>query len=146
WTAPTDNVGVTGYQIYRGGARLTTIGNATSFSDTTVVGGTTYSYQVSALDAAGNESAPSNTATATTPGLTTLTFAADADARVEEANPTLNYGTDTILRADGGPDPDVESYLRFSVSGVSGPVQSAKLRLWVTSSTADGPAVYTTGT
>jgi glucose/arabinose dehydrogenase/PKD repeat protein len=146
WTAPTDNVGVTNYEIYRDGARLTTVGTATSFSDTTVAGRTTYSYQVSALDAAGNESALSNPATVTTPGLTTLTFAADADARVEEANPTLNYGTDTILRADGGPDPDVESYLHFSVSGVSGPVQSAKLRLWVTSSTADGPAVYTTGT
>jgi glucose/arabinose dehydrogenase/PKD repeat protein len=145
WTAATDSVGVTNYKIYRNGSPLTTIGASTSYSDTTVAGGTTYSYQVSALDAAGNESALSNTATATTPGLTTLSFQADADARVEEANATLNFGPDTTLRADGGSDPDVESYLRFNVSGVSGPVQSAKLRLWVTSSTADGPAVYTTG-
>jgi PKD repeat protein/glucose/arabinose dehydrogenase len=144
WNAATDDVGVTSYKIYRDGAPLTTTGGATSFSDTTVAGGATYSYQVSALDAAGNESPLSNAATATTPGISTLKFQAEADARVEEANPTLNFGTSTV-RADGGPDPDVESYLRFSVAGVSGPVQSAKLRLWVTSSTADGPAVYTTG-
>jgi hypothetical protein len=38
----------------------------------------------------------------------------------------------------------MESYLRFRVTGVSGFVQSAKLRLWVSSDTADGPAIHTT--
>src|SRR6188472_4520174 len=38
-----------------------------------------------------------------------------ADARVEEANPTTNYGNDPKLRADGGKDPDVNTYLRFQV-------------------------------
>ena len=73
-----------------------------------------------------------------------LTFAPEADARVHEDQATLNFGT-SYLRADGGGDPDVESYLRFQVAGVSGPVQSAKLRLWTTSSTANGPAAYSTG-
>ena len=73
-----------------------------------------------------------------------LTFAPAADAPVYEAQPTTNFAT-AALRADGGADPDVETYLRFQVAGVSGPVQRAKLRLWATTNTADGPAVYGTG-
>jgi hypothetical protein len=52
-----------------------------------------------------------------------------ADARVQEANPTTNYGADPELRVDGATDPDVESYLRFEVSGLTTPVQRATLRL-----------------
>ncbi|WHY17218.1 discoidin domain-containing protein [Paenibacillus sp. G2S3] len=65
WTASTDNVGVTGYEIYRGGSL---VGNTatTSFSDTGLTAATAYSYTVKAKDAAGNVSAASNTATATT--------------------------------------------------------------------------------
>ena len=66
----------------------------------------------------------------------------DADARVEEANPAVNYGRDVKLRADGGSDPDVNTYLRFTISGLSGPPQTATLALWVTSGTNNGPAVY----
>ena len=72
------------------------------------------------------------------------TFTATADAQVQEANASTTFGTSTALRVDAGADPDVESYLRFAVSGVSGSVQTATLRLWVTSATANGPAVYTT--
>lgn len=79
---------------------------------------------------------------ATTPSTTTLRFAPNADARVEELNPSTNYGASTTLRTDGSSDPDVQSYLRFAVSGVTGTVQSAKLRLYVTNGSANGPAVY----
>jgi Big-like domain-containing protein/calcineurin-like phosphoesterase family protein/fibronectin type III domain protein len=67
WTAATDNVGVTGYDIYRDGAQLTTVGTVTSYSDTTTDPATTYSYQVLARDAAGHPSNFSMAATATTP-------------------------------------------------------------------------------
>ncbi len=65
WSAATDNVGVTGYNIYRGGSLLTTT-TSTSYSDTGLNSGTTYSYTVSAYDAAGNEGAQSSSASATT--------------------------------------------------------------------------------
>ncbi len=58
WTASTDNVGVTGYRISRNGAALVTT-TAKSYTDTAVTQGTSYTYQVIALDAAGNVSAPS---------------------------------------------------------------------------------------
>jgi hypothetical protein len=66
-----------------------------------------------------------------------------ADARVQESTPTTNYGT-SQLRTDGGSDPDVESYLRFSVGAFLGRIQSAKLRVHASSGTLNGPAVYTT--
>jgi len=65
WTASTDNVGVTGYRIYRDGAVIGTTAG-TSFSDTGLAEYTTYVYRVAACDAGGNESTPSSPLTATT--------------------------------------------------------------------------------
>ena len=88
---------------------------------------------------------PTRTPTATAaPTTTTLTLAAAADARVEEAYPSSNFGTATTLRVDAGSDPDITSYLRFNVSGVTGTVQSAKLRVYATTNSANGPAAYST--
>ena len=66
WTASTDNVGVTGYKIFRDGSQIATSAS-NSYSDTSVQPATTYSYYVTAYDAAGNNSSASNTATVTTP-------------------------------------------------------------------------------
>ncbi len=72
WTASTDNVGVTGYRVERcQGAGCSTFAQVgtptgTTFGDTGLLAGTSYSYRVRATDAAGNLSAYSNTASATT--------------------------------------------------------------------------------
>lgn len=65
WSASTDNVAVTGYNIYRDSVFLTTSAG-TTYSDTGLSANTTYSYTVSATDAASNESAESSSASATT--------------------------------------------------------------------------------
>lgn len=65
WAASTDNVGVTGYYIYRNGVRVGT-STTTSYSDTGLAAGTTYTYRVSAVDAAGNESAQCTAVSAAT--------------------------------------------------------------------------------
>jgi chitodextrinase len=65
WNASSDNVGVTGYDVYRGGSFLKSV-TGTSTSDTGLSPSTTYSYTVRAKDAAGNQSSNSNTASATT--------------------------------------------------------------------------------
>ncbi|MEK9154448.1 MAG: fibronectin type III domain-containing protein, partial [Patescibacteria group bacterium] len=65
WTASTDNVGVTGYRIYRAGTQIATTAN-TNYSNTGLSASTAYSYIVSAYDAAGNLSAQSSSASATT--------------------------------------------------------------------------------
>ncbi|MFI6924307.1 glycosyl hydrolase family 18 protein [Nonomuraea spiralis] len=67
WDASTDNVAVTGYEIYRGGNLVTTV-TGTTYSDTGLTANTAYNYTVRARDAAGNRSANSNQITATTTG------------------------------------------------------------------------------
>ena len=67
WNASSDNIGVTGYEIFEGGSSIgTTLG--TSASITGLVSNTSYSFNVRAFDAAGNNSALSNTVNATTTG------------------------------------------------------------------------------
>lgn len=66
WDAATDNVGVTGYAVYRDGTAVGTT-DGPSFTDDGLVAGATYSYTVTALDAAGNESAPSTALVVTAP-------------------------------------------------------------------------------
>jgi alpha-amylase len=58
WDASIDNVGVTGYKVYRGGVQIGTA-TTTSYTDNTVVAGSTYSYTVAAYDALNNTSAQS---------------------------------------------------------------------------------------
>lgn len=65
WDAASDNVGVSGYDIYRGGTLITsTVG--TSFTDSGLSVNSSYTYRVRAHDSSGNnsaQSAPLNTST-----------------------------------------------------------------------------------
>jgi hypothetical protein len=59
WTASTDNVGVTGYRVYRDGTRIATVNGVTfAYTDANRPTGT-FSYTVDAVDSAGNASAQS---------------------------------------------------------------------------------------
>jgi uncharacterized delta-60 repeat protein len=64
WTASTDDVGVTAYRVFRdnGTTPISTV-TGTTFNDPNQLG--THVYAVAAVDAAGNQSALSNSATAT---------------------------------------------------------------------------------
>lgn len=64
WSAASDNLGVTGYDIYQGS---TLVGNATgtTYTATGLTAGTSYTFTVKAKDAAGNVSPASNAATVT---------------------------------------------------------------------------------
>lgn len=66
WSASTDDTGVAGYRVLRDGAQVAEV-TTTSFSDRTVAASTTYSYSVTAFDAAGNVSAASAPVSVTTP-------------------------------------------------------------------------------
>ena len=79
WTASTDDVAVTGYDVLRDGTVLTTVGS-TSYINTGLTAGTTYSYTVRARDAAGNLSGPSTPAPATTPAPDTTAPTVDISA------------------------------------------------------------------
>jgi Zn-dependent metalloprotease len=65
WTASTDNVGVTGYDVYKDGTLLGSV-TGSSAQVTGLVAGTSYSFYVKAKDAAENISSASNIVNATT--------------------------------------------------------------------------------
>ena len=65
WAQATDNVGVTAYRVSRDGTFLTTV-NAPAFVDHGLAAGQTYTYTIVAVDAAGNQSAQSETVTVKT--------------------------------------------------------------------------------
>jgi hypothetical protein len=86
WTASTDDTGVAGYLIFRGGTQVGTSAT-TSYTDTGLTASTAYSYTVKARDAANNVSAASSAVSVTTPaggggtgnGTVTATYHVDND-------------------------------------------------------------------
>src|SRR5206468_1603557 len=66
WLPSTDNVAVSGYKVSRNGAFIGTVSSTTGYQDAGLSPATTYAYAVAAFDAAGNTSAPSSPASATT--------------------------------------------------------------------------------
>jgi poly(3-hydroxybutyrate) depolymerase len=89
WTASTDNVGVTGYGIYRNGA-LTGTSPSPSYTDTGLTASTAYSYSISAYDAAHNLSGR-------TAAVSVTTLAAPAITTQPQALTTVNLGASFAL-------------------------------------------------
>jgi len=125
WSASTDNVGVTGYRIFRASVQVGTSAS-TAFTDSGLAAGTTYSYAVAAYDAAGNISAQSAAASATTSsssGRVIEIFPSNANTSCNEefenvAN-TLQPGDSLILH--GGM---YTQNCRRSISGINGTASS----------------------
>ncbi|MBC7887489.1 MAG: fibronectin type III domain-containing protein [Ferruginibacter sp.] len=68
WVASTDNIGVSGYDVFRNGTKInTSLVNSTSYNVTGLSAATAYQFYIQARDAAGNTSASSNTVNITTP-------------------------------------------------------------------------------
>lgn len=128
WTQSTDDIGIDHYTVIRDGVAVGTT-SGTSYLDTSLTPGSTYSYVVRASDLAGNVSAPSNTAAATTAPGSELTFAPTADATIRAGAPTTNYGTSSSLSIDSSPSE--HGLMKFSVTGIGArTVATAKLRLF----------------
>ncbi len=69
WTASTDNIGVTGYDVYNGATKITTV-TTTNYLVTGLIASTNYTFSVKAKDAAGNISTASNVVGITTKAIT----------------------------------------------------------------------------
>ncbi|HEV2319471.1 MAG TPA: MBG domain-containing protein [Verrucomicrobiae bacterium] len=107
WSSSTDDVGVVGYVVERsdgpGSTNFIQIATptATNFSDVGLAPDTTYNYIVSALDAAGNVSDPSQV-TALTPDPPPPTISAISDQTTLEG---IAVGPFPFYISDGGVDP-----------------------------------------
>jgi fibronectin type 3 domain-containing protein len=142
WAASSDDIGVAGYKVYRDGTSLEAqpiVG--TTYSDDEASPGTTYTYEVSALDTAGNESAKSSVTVKTPPaGGGTLTFSPSDDATVDASQPNTNFGTSNRIVIDNSPVNN--SLLKFTVSGTGSgtgcpSISAAKLQLTVGNTSND---------
>ncbi|NML22386.1 T9SS type A sorting domain-containing protein [Pseudoflavitalea sp. G-6-1-2] len=91
WTASTDNVGVTGYDIYNG-TTLAGSSTTTSYNVTGLTAATSYTFTVKAKDAAGNISAASNAVTATTSS-NTATYCAVTNGSAGQYVTKLVFGS-----------------------------------------------------
>jgi chitodextrinase len=95
WTASTDNVGVAGYRVFRGGVQVATV-TGTNFTDTGLTPSTSYAYQVSAFDAAGNTStAASASATTMADDTSPPTAPTNLVATVNKKRVTLDWQAST---------------------------------------------------
>src|SRR5205085_359088 len=88
WGTPTDDVGIHHYTVYRGTAFVGRV-TGTSYTDTGLAPNASYSYAVTAWDAAGNESAASAVASASTARDTTPPASPASLAKVGASDTTV---------------------------------------------------------
>jgi len=121
WTASTDNVGVTGYRIYRctGSGCTPSVQISTSaanaYSDINLSASTAYSYRVSAYDAVGNASGQSASASATTPAAPPVSGNIEAEtgtltSPMQRVADSLASGNAYIMTATGNSGTAVYSF------------------------------------
>ncbi|KQO97535.1 LamG-like jellyroll fold domain-containing protein [Leifsonia sp. Leaf264] len=126
WTASTDNVGVSGYTVYRGASagftadassKVADVSSA-GYADTGLAAGTYY-YKVTAVDAATNRSAATDAVSAVVASApvqpTVVTIAPTADAMVAQAASGTNYGTANYLSTRGGATGALQSLFGFNL-------------------------------
>jgi len=84
---------------------------------------------------------PTSTPTSTPDPNSLLNFGPSDDTYVRSDFPNSNYATATTIRIVGSPSP-INSYVKFTVSGLEVAPQNAKLRLYVTDPSPVGGAIY----
>ncbi len=92
WTASTDNVGVTGYDVYQNSVYKATTSSA-NYTVTGLTASTAYSFYVIAKDAAGNSSAASNTVNVTTLSATATYCASQGNSIADERIGRVQFNT-----------------------------------------------------
>ena len=140
WTASTDNVGVTGYDVYRGTTLLTTV-TGTTYTATGLTASTAYSFTVRAKDAAGNVSASSNTVNVTTLANTTVTYcASQGNNTADERIGRVQFGT--INNASTG-TAGYENFTSISTNVVRGTANTITITpTWTGTVYSEGYAVF----
>jgi hypothetical protein len=144
WTASSDNVGVTGYQVSRVSSNGTVATTWTTTSRTLTESGVptgTWSYKVRAADAAGNLS-PVATTTVTVPAPSIVTVTSVNDTVLSQTAPTTNYFQAAALGIKGGTTDAQAALLRFTLPAAPAGTQitSVTLRMMTGSSSASKSA------
>jgi hypothetical protein len=103
WTGASDNVAVTGYDVFRNSALIGSTTTATNFAVTGLTASTAYTFNVKAKDAAGNVSLNSNTVSVTTLAVSTVTYCVSrGNNTVDEFINRVQLGTINNLSGNNG--------------------------------------------
>lgn len=86
---------------------------------------------------------PQPVAMAAAASVTVLNFTPGEDAQVKSSSPTKSYGSLNNLRLLNSTTQVIRTYLKFNITGVNGPVQSAKIRLFAYDGSNSGGSIYT---
>ncbi|MBU8891881.1 MAG: endonuclease [Bacteroidales bacterium] len=139
WTSSTDNVGVTGYDIYRNGSYLAS-SSSTTYSVTGLTASTAYAFYVKAKDGAGNISGASNTLNATTSDIVVTYCSSQGNNSSYEwiANVEIGSYTNTSGAANytdfTSENPTLEAGSSVSISltpGFSGSTYYEYWKIWI---------------
>ena len=97
WTASTDNIGVTGYDVFRNGTKInSSLVTSTTYDVSGLTAASNYQFYVQARDAAGNTSANSNIVSVTTPDTQAPTAPSNlAATNITQTSLTLNWTAST---------------------------------------------------
>ncbi|MBK8599244.1 MAG: fibronectin type III domain-containing protein [Flavobacterium sp.] len=140
WTAATDNVAVTGYNVYRGTTLLGSTTTARTYTVTGLTASTAYTFYVQARDAAGNVSLASNTVSLTTLANTVTYCTSSATNTADERIGRVQFGT--INNASTG-TAGYENFTAISANAVRGTAYSITVTpFWTSTIYAEGYAVW----
>jgi chitodextrinase len=140
WSGATDNVAVTGYDVYRNGALLGSTTSATTYAVTGLTASTTYTFNVKAKDAAGNVSANSNTVSVTTLANTVTYCTSTSTNTADERIGKVVFGT--INNPSTG-TAGYENFTALSTNVVRGTANTITITpFWTSTVWAEGYAVF----
>lgn len=139
WTASTDNVAVTGYEVYQDGVLKTTV-TTTSYAVTGLTAATAYVFSVKAKDAAGNSSASSNNANVTTLSTSVSYCASQGNSVADEKIGRVQFGTINNPSTGGTGYTDFTSISTNATRGTSYTITITPS--WTSSAYSEGYSVW----
>ncbi|PIF31972.1 putative secreted protein (Por secretion system target) [Flavobacterium sp. 9] len=139
WTASTDNVAVTGYDIYQG-ATLKGSSTTTSYTVTGLTALTAYTFTVKAKDAAGNVSAASNAVNVTTTAASVTYCTSKGNSATDERISKVVFGT---INKTSTATTGYEDFTATSTNAARGTAYTITITpTWTSSVYSEGYAVF----
>jgi chitodextrinase len=140
WTASTDNVAVTSYDVYQGAVLKANV-TTTSYAVTGLTAATAYTFTVKAKDAAGNVSVASNVASVTTLANVVSTYCtSQGNSAADEKIGKVVFGTISNTSTGGT---GYENFTALATNAVRGTVYTITITpVWTATKYSEGYSVW----